>query len=202
MIETGNHPQADLATHLDMQRARQRQAFVAAAARLAQRQDVARLQAPAAESANGAQAIGGAAAQHFGHIDAAFDGDVAARSGLDEVEAEHLPGTHAEGGVTGHFGAVHARSHGGAADGDQGVALELQLRTEQRAFEQRGGRRVAHQQVGGAQGVLVERPGRRDAQVVIAFAAGVLHRGGEAGLEHLNRHGAPPAGAACSLADR
>ena len=147
---------------------------------------IALLQAPAIKPAEGAEGVGGAAAEHQRHVDTAGDGEVGTSAGLGKLEPQHLPGVHGKGGVLVHHFTVQARRHQGAAQGHQRVLLELQLRPDQRAFQARRAHGIAHQVVGRTQRVLVQRPRRRDAQVVITFAAQVLHGGGEAGFEDLD----------------
>ncbi len=201
-VESGNYPQAHLAADLHLQRTRQRQALHGRGRGRPQGQQVALRQPSSLQATDRPQTVGRTAAQHLGHRDAAVDGEIATGAGTDEIEPQDLAGANPEGSIQRHLRALQTRRHARPAHGHQGVALELQLRPQQRALQHGGGRCVAHQQVGSAQGILVERAGRRDAQVIVAFAAGVLHRGGEAGLEHLNRHAVPPADVACSLADR
>ncbi|MNO75977.1 hypothetical protein D3C76_670400 [compost metagenome] len=85
-----------------------------------------------------------------------------------------------------HLHPIDPWRHVRAADRHQCILLKLQLRPEQRAFQRRQTGRVADQLIGRAQGVLIKRAGRRNAQVVIPFAAQVLYRSGEAGFEDLD----------------
>lgn len=63
--------------------------------------------------------------------------------------------------------------------------LKFQLRPHQRALQARRRSRVADQVVGGLQCILIQRSGGRDAQVVIALAAHVLHRDRRAEEHHV-----------------
>ncbi|MNQ63948.1 hypothetical protein D3C85_783480 [compost metagenome] len=69
--------------------------------------------------------------------------------------------------------------------------MKAQGRADQRGFDAGGVRRVAHDAVGDAKGVVVHRARRRHADVPIAGAARiVLHAGVGAGFQHLDRGGA------------
>ncbi len=92
-----------------------------------------------------------------------------------------------------HVHTVQARRHVRAADGHQRFGLKFQLRPQQRAFQAGSAGRIADQLIGGAECILVQRTRRRDAQVVIAFTAEVLYRGGQTGFEYLDH-----ASASCS----
>ncbi|MCY1433193.1 hypothetical protein D9M71_492150 [compost metagenome] len=155
-------------------------------ARLSDRQFITGGQAPPLVTAQGAQGIGRTTAQHDWHIDATGHGDIGAGTDFREIEAQHLPGAYRKRRIVGHLHTVKPRGHVRTADSHQGVDGEFQFRPQQRAFQCRRPRRVADQAVGRAQGVLVQRPRGRDAEVVIAFAAKVLHRGGQAGFEYLD----------------
>src|SRR2546427_1315049 len=87
---------------------------------------------------------------------------------------------------------------------DEGAAVieSTLLGPEQRAFDDGRTFVVADQQVCEHQALLVERTRQRNAQVVVAGAAGVLHAGREAGLEHFNRHGALSGAVGCSRPGR
>ena len=111
---------------------------------------------------------------------------------------------HGQRHVAGHGLAIDLRRHGGAGHGDQRGAVEQQFRAQQRAFQHRRVLGIAHQQVGRRQRVLVQRARRRNAQVIVALAALVLHRGGQSGLEDFDvgsvSHVASPAGGRCTIA--
>ncbi len=74
-----------------------------------------------------------------------------------------------------HIDPVETGRHVRAANRDQCVGLKLQFGPDQRAFQTRSARRIADQLVGSTERVLVECAGRRDAQVVIPFAAQILN---------------------------
>ncbi|MNZ95107.1 hypothetical protein D3C78_1142390 [compost metagenome] len=132
------------------------------------------------------QRIGGAAAEHLGYIDTAGHRQVGPGACGREAETQHLPGTYGKCRVRALLTAIEQRRHLRPANRHQRILLELQLRPHQRTLEARGAGRVAHQVVGRPQGVLIEGAGRRDAQVVVAFAAQVLHRGSQPGFEYLD----------------
>ncbi len=165
-------------------------------------QSVAGQQLASVEAAECAQAVGRAAAKHHRHVDAAGHGDAHARAELHEVEAEPVAGLHRECGIAWHLIAVELDLRVGAGHGHQRGCVELQLGTEQRAFDDGRTFVVADQQVCEHQALLVERTRQRNAQVVVAGAAGVLHAGREAGLEHFNRHGALSGAVGCSRPGR
>ncbi|MNP32369.1 hypothetical protein D3C76_1255460 [compost metagenome] len=138
------------------------------------------------EPAQGTQRIGGAAAEHLRYIDTTSHCQVGTRACGGETEAQHLPGAHGKRGVRALLAAIEQRRHLCTAHRHQRILLKLQLRPHQCALQACGASRVAHQVVGRTQGVLIERARGRDAQVVVAFAAQVLHRGGQAGFEYLD----------------
>jgi hypothetical protein len=161
-------------------------------------QPVAGQQLAAVEAAERTQPVGRAAAQHHRHVDAAGHGNAHARAELHEVEAERVAGLHRERFVARHFVAVELDLGVGPRHRHQRGRVEAQLGAEQRAFDDGRAFVVAHQQVRQHQALLVERARQRNAEVVVAGAARVLHAGRQAGLEHFNRHGALSAVVGCS----
>ena len=73
-----------------------------------------------------------------------------------------------------------------AGERNHGGAFEVELAAGQRHFERRGVRRIAHQQIAGAQRQRVGRARCRDAEMRVAEAAEILHRGQEAGCDDVN----------------
>ena len=71
--------------------------------------------------------------------------------------------------------AVELERQIGAGDGDHGVLLELERRPAEGRLEHRRALVVADEQVGGAEGVVVERARGRHAEVVQPEAPRVLH---------------------------
>ena len=208
VIEARQHAQRHLARQRRAQALGQRGAFARRPAIAADGELVALLQAPPLVAAERPQRIGRAAAEHHRHVDAAGHGQAGARAALHVFEAQRAARLDAQCHVAGLDHAVDLRLHLGAGHGDQRLGMEQQLRAEQGAFERRGAFVVADQQVGRAQRVLVERAGRRDADAVITGPAGILHRGGESGLDDLDggagvsRHGAPRPMNGCTRPDR
>ena len=149
-----------------------------------QRQYVTGIQLLAVEAADGAQAVERAAAQHFGHVNAAVDGNVGTGAQGHHAEADGAAGSHFKGGVGGLFFAVNDGHHFGAGYRNHGIAVKAQYRSHQSAFQYGGGFVVADQEIGGAEGILIHRAGRRNAQMVITLAALVLNGGGQAGFEN------------------
>ncbi len=143
-------------------------------ARVADRQDVAFADRAPLEAADHAERVGRAAAEHDRHVDAAGDRDVRAGAGAQEVEREHLPRLDGERGPAGLLLAVELERQVGAGDGDHGVLLELERRPAERRLEHGRALVVADEQVGGAEGVVVERARGRHAEVVEPEAPRVL----------------------------
>ena len=183
VIQARHHTQGDIAPYRPAQGHGQTVARPPLPAELTDGQFITLLQAPTFKPTKRAQGVSGATAEHHRHINAAGHRQVSPCAGLGKFETQHLPGTHLERGVLMHHFTVKARRHERAAECHQRILLEFQFRPDQGAFQARRTDRIAHQMVGRAQRVLVQRPRRRNAQVVITFAAKVLHRGGEAGFE-------------------
>ena len=76
----------------------------------------------------------------------------------------------------------------GAAQRDQRVVLELQLGPDHRHLERRLARRVADHRVGQRERDRVHRAARAQAEVLVAVAAGVLHRGEQARAQDAHAH--------------
>ncbi len=106
--------------------------------------------------------------------------------GCGEGEAQHLACPDCKRSVRALFAAIEQHRHLCATHRHYGILQKLQLRPHQRTFKASSTRRVADQLIGGAQRILIKRAGGRDAQVVIAFTAQVLHRGCQARFEYLD----------------
>ncbi|MNP01692.1 hypothetical protein D3C76_935160 [compost metagenome] len=186
VVQTGHHPQQHLPAQTLPQGHRQAGTCAAFTAGHTHRQQVARHQLAPLPTSQRAQPVGGATAQHLRDIDATGHRQIGARAGAGEVKAQHLPGADLERRVRILLHPVQAHRHLRAAHRHQGIGLELQLRPHQGAFQPGCADRVADQLVSRAQRILVERTRWRDTQVVVAFTAQVLHRGGQAGFEYLD----------------
>ncbi len=208
MIEARQHAQFGFARERRAHRIGQRRAFAGRALRRADRQRVALLQTSALVAADRAERIRRAAAEHDGHVDAARDREIRTRALLHVVERQRAARADTQRDVARLRRAVDARRHLGARHRDQRVAAKQQLRAEQRAFEDGRVLVVADEQVRRAQRELIERAGRRDADVIVAVTAGVLHGRREARLHDLDRveriswHPAPRRENGCTRADR
>ena len=146
--------------------------------RLAQGQHITLAQSTAAVSAELSQHESGFAAQVIGHVDTITYGDVGAAAaghlagdqGLAGTDPYRLPqrdGFPVQGGVT-----------GGAGEGDNRFAMEVQGRADQRGFQAGGAVVVADDAVGQTERVIIHRAGGRNADIPVAGTARiVLHRG-------------------------
>ena len=152
-------------------------------------QHVADLQYAAGLSAEAAENERRSAAEVFGHVDAAANGDVCARS-------RSCRGVQPKFGTRRDFnslpvrdgGAIQCRGHVRAGEGNVRIRMETQRRTGQRAFESGRGFRISHQSIRQAEGQRVHRTGRRHSDMPVPRAAGIiLHGGLQARFEHLKR---------------
>ena len=72
--------------------------------------------------------------------------------------------------------------------GNQGIARELELRTEENRFQAGRAFLVTDEKVRAHQGETVHGTGHGNAEMVVAGPAEILNRGREARMRHLDRH--------------
>ena len=201
-VEAGQHAQFERFRVGGRQVGRKSAAGAGTRLRSAGREHVAGREFASREPAESTERISRAAAQDRRHVDPAGDRDVDAGARPHEIEAEPIVRAHREGFVARLRLAVELRRRFRPGDSDDGGLAEEKLGPEQGRFQHRRARVIADEEIGRAQAVLIEPPRDRNADVVIAGPAGVLHAGSEARLDHLNGHGAPPRDAGCSRRDR
>ena len=150
-------------------------------------QALALLERVALHAADAGHVEGRARAQHRRRLDAAGDGQVGAGADAREAGLQHRAGGDGDALPLGHGRAVERRRHGRAGESDHRIVLEAERGTEELDLQPCGLRRVAHQQVGEAEGPHVEGSRRRKPLLPEAVAAGkVLHAGLQPRLEHLD----------------
>ncbi len=162
-----------------------------------ERELVALGERPSLIAPQGTEHVSGPALEFHRYVDAAAHGDVHPRATLDVAERQHVAALHRERRPRLPRLAVDSRLELGAGDRNHARLAEAELGSHVGALQRRGAAIVAHQQVCGDQRELVQRARGRDPDVVEAEPPDVLNGRREAGLDDLNRHGAPPAVARC-----
>ena len=151
-------------------------------------QHIAGAERAACVAAELAEREGRAAAEIFGHVDAAAHGDVGARAGAGHAaELQHLPGLDGKRLPIGHGLAVERRGELGAAEADDRVAVELERGAGERGLDRGGALVIADEPVGEPERQRIHRPRRRHADGPIAEAPRpILDRRLRAGGEDLD----------------
>ncbi len=135
------------------------------------------------EAAEPARQEGAAAAQHRLHREAAGDREVRARAAQCAPDVDAAARRHEQRTVV-RKAAVEL----GAAQRDQRVLLERELRADHGQLQRRLVARVAHQRVGERQGHRIHGAARAQAEVLQAVAAVVLQRAEQAGTQDADAH--------------
>ena len=171
---------------------RQTQRFFKEPARTA-RQDIAGPKGAAAQAADGAAHIGGAASHDLGHVETACYGQVGAAPGGGLSETHPVPFANPKGAPLGSRPAVYRQCHGRACNGDVGGIENFEVRTQEGDFQGRTIGLIAHQQIGSTMGKGVQSAGNRNPHVLIAETALVLYGGERSGpVDAKSLHHGPP----------
>jgi len=160
------------------------------AARRAEGQRVAVAQDGRPEAREG---VGGAAAQHRLHRDAAGDRQVAAQAGTGRPDLDHRAGPHRYGHAeVGRAGADAQPGDLGAGNRDHGGGVEAQRAAGHRDLQAGRRGRVADEPVREQQRRQVHGAGPRYPQVRVPRPAEVLDGGQRTCAQHLDTHGVVP----------
>src|SRR6266511_517546 len=160
------------------------------AARRAEGQRVAVAQDGRPEAGEG---VGGAAAQHRLHRDAAGDRQVAAQAGTGRTDLDHRAGPHRYGHAeVGRAGADAQPGDLGPGNRDHGGGVEAQRAAGHRDLQAGRRGRVADEPVREQQRRQVHGAGPRYPQVRVPRPAEVLDGGQRTCAQHLDTHGVVP----------
>ena len=140
--------------------------------------------------ADAGQGVGGAAAQHGLHGEAAAHRHIAAQAGVGLAHGEHVAVGQAQrlpavDGPVAACGIGQRERAGGSGDGDHGVATAFQTQAATDGFQAGLRDRIAHEAIGGAAGGLVHGAGGGHALPRLAVPAQILEQGLQTGAQHL-----------------
>ena len=133
--------------------------------------------------------VGGAAAAHHRHQNAAPNRQVAAQSLLCHADFQHTAGRRKQRCKKRHRLAIQLGRCLGTGQGKDRRDLKPQFRAAQGGFQNRVSGSVAHQQVGKPGGIAVGGAAAAVAVGCRTAAAQVLHGGQRAGVQNADAHG-------------
>ena len=143
----------------------------------------------ALEAAQVTGKVGGAAAAHHRHQNAAPNRQVAAQSLLCHADFQHTAGRRKQRCKKRHRLAIQLGRCLGTGQGKDRRDLKPQFRAAQGGFQNRVSGSVAHQQVGKPGGIAVGGAAAAVAVGCRTAAAQVLHGGQRAGVQNADAHG-------------
>ena len=125
---------------------------------------------------------GGPAAHHLGNVQPPGEGDIGPAAGFGGPQLQLVAGLHRHRLIHGTGLAIEGGSHVRAGDGDHIVRVEAEGGAQNGGLQGALPHGVAHQKVGGAEGVLVHGTGRGHAKLLISVPALVLNGGQNTGI--------------------
>ena len=139
-----------------------------------------------------AEGKGGARAEVLGAIEATCNGQICPRAALDTPHDQSLPSGHVHRRVHRHGLAIQTQWNSRPRHHNAGRCTELQGRPLQGDFQCRRVRHVAQHGISEPEGIIVEGPRGRHADIPVAAATGEILNGGlGTALQHIDTRRLP-----------